>query len=57
MQFRFVQRNDANQTVFLPASDVAQERDLLIRASAALGADLHADGDALLLDLTGHAAS
>ncbi|CAB3857470.1 CapA family protein [Achromobacter sp. K91] len=57
MQFRFVQRNDANQTVFLPASDVAQERDLLIRASAALGADLHADGDALLLDLTGHTAS
>ena len=57
MQFRFVQRNSANQTVFVPASEVAQERDLLMRASAALGADLHISADGLQLDLAGPAAS
>lgn len=57
MQFRFVQRNSANQTVFVPAPEVAQERDLLMRASAALGADLHISADGLQLDLAGPAAS
>lgn len=57
MQCRFVQRNDANQTVFVPASQVPQERDLLIQSSAALGANLHVSGDALQLDLAGRAVS
>ncbi len=57
MEFRFVRRNSANQTVFMSAAEATPERDLLIRSSAALGADLRISGDSLQLDLNGRAAS
>ncbi|SSW67471.1 CapA family protein [Achromobacter agilis] len=57
LQFSFVQRNPANQTVLAPASAVAPERDLLVQSSAALGARLSADGDGLRLELDGRAQS
>lgn len=57
MQFDFVQRNAVNQTVLVPAAMVADERDMLIQASAALGADLQIAGNGLRLALNRHAAT
>lgn len=57
IHFTFVERNTANETVFVSAESVAHERDLLVRSSAALGAPLHLDGDGLRLALHEQAAS